>query len=379
VVEAEKLEKQGERILKLNIGDPNKYDFDTPSFIKEAFIEAIQSKDNGYSPSAGIKELREAIVEREEREHFLKLEAEKIIITSGVSEALLFLFGALIEAGDEVLIPGPSYPPYISFTCYFGGQPIEYRTVEEHNWQPDLKDLAEKINSRTKAVVIINPNNPTGALYPKEVLKEMVKIIKKNELLLISDEIYDGLSFNEYTSPCYFALREEVPFVQLNGLSKVYLAPGWRIGNMNFSGNNEKLLSACLKQARIRLCANHPAQFAYLEALKNPGSYLKEVKKKLQTRAEYAYQRLNQIKGIRTSRAEGAFYIFPQLTLPEIADDKKFVLELLWEKKVLFVHGSGFGEEYGKGHFRVVFLPPSETLKEAFDRLEDFIREKIES
>ncbi|MFH1612808.1 MAG: aminotransferase class I/II-fold pyridoxal phosphate-dependent enzyme [bacterium] len=373
VVEADKLEKQGHKILKLNIGDPNKYDFDTPEFIKEAYIEAIKFKDNGYSSSEGIKILREAIVKREQEFHNLDINSDKIIITSGVSEALLFLFGALVEEGDQILIPGPSYPPYISFVKYFGGIPVEYRTIEQENWQPDLKDIEEKINDKTKAIVIINPNNPTGALYSKEVIQEMIKIIKKNNLLLISDEIYDQLSFGEHISPCTFA--ENIPFVQLNGLSKAYLAPGWRIGNMNFSNNNENLYDACIKQARIRLCANHQAQFAYAKALNTKSDFIKEVRTKIQQRGEYAYKRLNEIKGLSATKPNGAFYIFPKIEDKRFQDDKKFVLDLLEKKKVLFVYGIGFGEEYGKGHFRSVVLPCLDILKEAFDKVEEFLKE----
>lgn len=373
VVEAVKLEKQGHKILNLNIGDPNKYDFDTPEFIKESLIKAVNERNNSYSESGGIKILREAIVEREKKIHNLNLDPEKIIITSGVSEALLFLFGALIERSDEILIPGPSYPPYISFVKYFGGKPVEYRTIETENWIPDIDDIIKKINSKTRAIVIINPNNPTGALYSKEILKNIVDIIKKYNLLLISDEIYDKLSFDSHISPC--SLAENIPFVQLNGLSKIYLAPGWRMGNMNFA-NADELYDVCIKQARIRLCANHPVQFAYAKALTTSNNYLDEVLRKLIERRDFAYNRLNQIEGISTTKPQGAFYIFPKIEDKRFKDDKKFVLELLHKKKVLFVHGTGFGKEYGKEHFRAVILPPIEILKEAFIRLEEFIKGK---
>jgi len=374
VVEANKVEAAGNTVLKLNIGDPNAYDFDTPQLIKDALIEAIQEKGNGYSASDGIIEVREAIVEKERKQNNVTLDPNKIILTNGVSEGLLFLFGSMIENGDEILVPGPSYPPYISFVRYFGGEAIEYRTIEEEGWQPDLNDLESKITEKTKAVVIINPNNPTGAAYSKATLQKIIDIIAPHNIPIISDEIYDQMTYGTHTSPC--SLSPDIDFIQMNGISKCYLAPGWRLGNLAFSERLGDLYEACMKQARIRLCANRPVQYAYAQALRGDHSHIKNTMKKLVKRRDFAYKRLNEIEGISTAKPEGAFYIFPKIEDPKWQDDKQFVLDLLREKHVLFVHGSGFGKEYGSGHFRSVYLPPVETLEIAFTRLDEFMQDK---
>jgi len=373
VVPAKKLEKQGHEILKLNIGDPIKYDFDTPQFIKDALMEAVEQGQNGYSASDGTEEVRKAIVEREKQVNGITLDPDRIIVTSGVSEALLFLFGSLLEEGDEVLIPGPSYPPYISFVKYFGGIPVEYRTVEEDGWQPDIEDLEKKVNEKTKAIVVINPNNPTGACYDEDTLKKIVDVAAAHKVPLISDEIYDLINYKPYKS--LSSVAGDVPHITLNGISKVYLAPGWRVGFMAFSGLDE-LYEACMRQARIRLCANNPCQHAYAKALLGPTDFIEETKKKLLERRDFAWKRANEIEGISSAKPEGAFYMFPKLEQNRYSTDKEWVLELLHKKHVLCVNGSGFGKEYGSGHFRIVYLPPMETLEEAFTRIEEFMKEK---
>jgi len=371
VVPATKLEKQGHKILKLNIGDPNKFDFDTPQFIKDALAEAVADGQNGYSASAGTEELRNAIVTREKKVKDVSLDPDKIIVTNGVSEGLMFLFGSLIEAGDEVLVPGPSYPPYISYVKFFGGVPVEYRTDEENGWQPDVDDIASKISDKTKAFVCINPNNPTGALYSKSTLKAMADIVAPHNIPIISDEVYDLMNFSEVSSMS--SVAKDLPLILLNGMSKVYLCPGWRIGSMAFQNCND-LYDACIKQARIRLCANNPCQHAYVQALSGSHDHIKETNTKLKERRDFAHKRLNEIEGISTAKPEGAFYIFPKIEQNRYATDKEWVLELLNQKHVLTVFGSGFGEEYGSGHFRIVYLPPIETLEEAFNRIEEFMK-----
>lgn len=371
VVPATELEKQGHKILKLNIGDPNKYDFDTPQFIKDALADAVNGGQNWYSASQGTEEVRNAIAEREKKLKCVDVDPDRIIVTSGVSEGLLFLFGSLVEDGDEVLIPGPSYPPYISFVKFFGGRPVEYRTIEEEGWEIDLDDLERKITDRTKAMVVINPNNPTGACYSEHVLKKIVDIAAAHEIPIISDEIYDLMTYNEPTSLAKIA--KGVPHVLLNGISKVYLAPGWRLGFMAFNKLDE-LYEACMRQARIRLCANAPIQHAYAKALLGPHEHIEETKKKLLERRDFAWKRVNEINGLSSAKPEGAFYMFPKIEQNRYATDKEWVLELLKQKHVLTVNGSGFGKEYGSGHFRIVYLPPIETLEEAFNRIEEFMK-----
>ncbi|HIJ98684.1 TPA: aminotransferase class I/II-fold pyridoxal phosphate-dependent enzyme, partial [archaeon] len=279
----------------------------------------------------------------------------------------------LVEQGDNILIPGPSYPPYTSFVKYFGGNPIEYRCIESEGWQPDIDYLEKKITKRTKAIVIINPNNPTGAVYSKKTLQQIVDVAAAYNLPIISDEIYDQMNYKKHVSPC--SLSKDAKFIQLNGISKVYLAPGWRIGYMALSNNFEELFDACIRQARIRLCANTPGQYPYFSALKGPTTHIKKTKRKLRKRRDYAHKRLNEIEGLSTAKPEGTFYIFPKIEHPKYArNDKKFVLDLLHKKYVLFVNGSGFGKKFGTGHFRGVFLPKVEILGEAFDRVEEFLK-----
>jgi len=374
IVPAAELEKKGHDILKLNIGDPDQYDFDTPQFIKDALAEGVKDrKNNAYSASDGTEELRNAIVTREKRVKGINLDPDKIIITNGVSEGLMFLFCAMVGEGDEVLIPGPSYPPYISYVKMLGAKPVEYKCDESNGWHPDVDDIAKKINEKTKAFVCINPNNPTGAMYSEKTLKAMVDIIAPHNIPIISDEIYDLLTFKDNVAHMS-SVAKDVPLILLNGMSKVYLSPGWRMGSMSFSCGCEDIHDACIRQARIRLCANAPAQYAYAKALLGPDDHIKKTVEKLRERRDFAYKRLNEIDGLSTAKPEGAFYIFPKIENNKYKDDKEWVLELLHQKHVLTVFGSGFGEEYGKDHFRIVYLPPMETLEKAFNKIEEFMK-----
>lgn len=375
VVYARKLEKEGHEILKLNIGDPVEYDFDTPDFVKLAAIEAINSKKNQYSPSEGIKELREEIARRE-RGYGVEISYEDVVVTTGVTEAIMLLFGAMLENGDEVLVPGPTYPPYITYANFYDGVPVSYRTVEEENWQPDVEDIRKKITSRTKAIVIINPNNPTGALYDRKILREVMDVAAEHDLLVISDEIYDKIVYEgEFVSPP--SLAKDVPAVVLNGISKVYLAPGWRIGYIAFRDVDNKLENikeAILRQARARLCPNTPFQYGYLAALRSGDPHLPQIISKLRERRDFAVKFINEeIEDMSVVSPKGAFYLFPKIE--NCQDDKKFVQELLFSKKVLVVHGSGFCQTYGKGHIRIVNLPPIDYLNKALERIKDFVRE----
>ena len=376
VVYAKKLEKNGKKIIYLNIGDPCKYDFDTPQHIKEAYCEAIKKGYNWYSDSKGLPELREAIAEKEKRVNNIDIDPENVIVTSGISEAIKMLIAALIDKGDEILVPGPTYPPYIAYTKFFGGKPIAYRCIEEEGWQPDIEDIRNKISEKTKILVIINPNNPTGALYSEKTLKEMLNVAAEHKLVVVSDEIYDQIVYEKrHTNAAKIA--NEIPVVVFNGFSKVYLAPGWRLGYMYFydpEGKLESLREGIEKEARIRLSVNTPAQVAAITALKGPQDHIKEMVEKLRERRDYTCKRLNEISGMSCIKPEGAFYAFPKIDLRnKWKNDKEFVLGLLQNKGVLVVFGSGFDPVYGKNHFRMVFLPPLETLKEAFDKMEEYI------
>jgi aspartate/methionine/tyrosine aminotransferase len=290
------------------------------------------------------------------------------------------LLASLIENGDELLVPSPAYPPYISYVKFFGGNPVSYKTSEDNGWQPDIDDLRSKITYKTRGIVVVNPNNPTGAFYQEKIVKQIVDLAGENNLLLISDEIYDGIVYKEKVASTSH-IAKDVPLVGLNGFSKTYLITGWRLGYMYFhdhDGKLSELKEGVEKQARIRLCANTPVQKAGVAALKGPQGHIAEMVKKLRERRDYAWKRLNEIDGISCTKPEGAFYIFPKVE--EVGSrwktDEEFARQLLEKTGVLVVHGSGFDPTYGAGHFRAVILPPIETLEKVFDLLEKFMLKK---
>jgi alanine-synthesizing transaminase len=380
IVNAGPITKMGKKIFYLNIGDPVAFDFPTPNHIKQALIEAVQSGENNYSPSEGVSELRQAIAEKEKRVNNVSIAAENVLITSGVSEGIRMLISALIERGDEILVPGPAYPPYISYAKAYDGTPITYETLEEENWQPNIDDLRSKISEKTRAIIINNPNNPSGALYRKKVVKQMVDVAAEHDLLVLSDEIYDQIRFTEdFASTAQLA--KDLPVVGLNGFSKVYLMTGWRLGYVYFyeqNGELQELKKTIEKDQRIRICANTPVQMAGIAALKGPQDHIKDMVEKLKLRRDYAWKRLNEIEGISCAKPEGAFYVFPKIHAvgSKWKTDMEFAVELLKETGVLLVHGSGFDPIYGAGHVRGVFLPPIETLEEAFNEVERFMKKK---
>jgi aspartate/methionine/tyrosine aminotransferase len=380
ICHAEHLLQTGKKIYYLNIGDPGAFDFPTPVHIKQALCKAIEENENHYSPSEGIPELRQAIAKKEKRVNGVNISADDVLVTSGISEGIEMTLAALVEKGDEVLFPGPTYPPYISYAKFFGGTPIAYETIEEENWQPNIDDLRSKISEKTCALVITNPNNPTGALYGKKIIKQMLDIAGEHNLLVISDEIYDQIAYSgDFVSTAF--LTKDIPVVGLNGFSKVYRMTGLRLGYIYFKarGNQlNKLKQAIEKECRIRICANTPVQKAGTAALDGPQDHIKDYVAKLKERGYYAWKRLNEIDGISCSKPQGAFYVFPKIH--EVGSrwktDMDFVLHLLKETGVLTVNGSGFDNVYGAGHFRAVFLPPIKMLEEALDEVERFVKKK---
>jgi len=380
VVNAGLLATMGKKIFYLNIGDPVAFDFPTPPHIRQALIEAVKSGENYYAPSEGVPELRQAIAEKEKRVNDVSIAAENVLITSGVSEGIRMVISSLIEKGDEILVPGPAYPPYISYSKAYYGTPITYETIEEENWQPNIDDLRKKISEKTRAMVIVNPNNPSGALYRKKVVKQMLDIAGEHDLLVLSDEIYDQIRYTEeYVSTSHLA--KDLPVVGLNGFSKVYLMTGWRLGYVYFyeqNGELQELKESIEKEQRIRICANTPVQMAGIAALRGPQDHVKGMVEKLRLRRDYAWKRLNEIEGISCAKPEGAFYVFPKIHAvgSKWKTDMEFAVELLKETGVLLVHGSGFDPVYGAGHVRVVFLPPIETLEHAFNEVERFMKKK---
>jgi aspartate/methionine/tyrosine aminotransferase len=290
------------------------------------------------------------------------------------------VMAALIDAGDEILLPGPTYPPYISYARFFGGKPITYETLEKEGWQPNVDDLRRKISKKTRGIVIINPNNPCGALYEEKVVRQIVDLAGEHDIPVLSDEIYDQIIYGKkFVSTA--ALAKDVPVIGLNGFSKAYLMTGWRLGYVYFHDKRARLeeLKQCIeKEARIRLCANTPVQKAGVEALSGPQDHIKATVQKLRERRDYAWKRLNEIEGISCTKPEGAFYVFPRIQAigSRWKTDLEFALSLLKETGVLLVHGSGFDPTYGAGHVRAVILPPIETLRQALDELERFMKQK---
>jgi tyrosine/nicotianamine family aminotransferase len=377
VLPAKELAKKGIKVLHLNIGDPNKYDFDTPQHMKDGLFEATKKGYNGYAPSEGDVELRKQIINREKKRNGVDYQTNDICITTGVTESLQILLSASLNPKDELLIPGPTYPQYSLITHFNNAEPIAYHCIEEEGWQPDVDNIRKKISNNTKGIVIINPNNPTGALYSKEVLKEIIDISGEYNIPIISDEIYDDITFdNKQTATA--TLAKDVPVITFNGFSKVYLVPGWRMGYILFSHNGEldEIQDAFMRIARSRLCANSVCQIACIKALTGPQDHINMINQKLRKRRDFSYKRLNEIPGISTAKPDGAFYIFPKIEAMQSKlwkNDKEFVLDLLHESHVLVVHGSGFCTEFGKDHFRIVILPQMEILEESFDKLEEFM------
>ncbi len=377
---AMELEKQGKRMLYLNIGDPIAYDFKTPEIFREAAKKAIDDGYNGYSASNGVEELRKAIVEKEKKYNNINgLSPEDVLVTNGVSEALQFVIAAATEGGDEILMPGPTYPPYISIAQFFGAVPVTYDCDENNGWQPDIDDIRKKITPKTRMLVLINPNNPTGALYSEKTVKQIIDIAGEHNLLLLSDEIYDRMTFDEQIVSTA-SIAKDVPVIGFNGFSKIYLAPGWRLGYMYFYDPEDKLTELrknIEKEGRVRLCAPHPFQIAAITALRGPQDHLIEMNRKLRVRRDLTVKRCNEIEGVSCVTPKGAFYAFPKIDFNgKWPNSKEFVMELMRETGVVVVFGSGFCPRTGEGHFRTVFLPPPEMLNEAFDKIEQFIKSK---
>ena len=371
---ARRYEKSGTKIIYLNIGDPVKYDFPTPDHIKRALIDAVLNNFNYYADSEGILELREAIVEKESQKG-LSISVEDVLVTNGISEGLDMVAASIVEPNTEVLMPGPYYPPYASYVKFYGGKPIEFKLTDDGT--PDLDDIKSKITAKSRALCVINPNNPTGEVFDGKSLKQLIDIAAENDMYIVCDEIYDKLVFDkEFTG--IGKVAKDAAVILLNGFSKVYLMTGWRCGYICMNSKCQKLENIrnnIPKLARVRIATNLPVQKAAVAALKGPQAYIAETVTKLKNRRDLVVKRLNEIDGISCKLPNGAFYTFPEISLTHWKTDKDFVLDLLNKTGILTVHGSGFGQR-GKGHFRIVYLPTEQVLQEAMDKLSDFINSK---
>ena len=369
---AKDLENQGRTIDYLNIGDPVQYGFQPPDNVKQALIDAVKNGNNYYSASEGMTELRDAIAQKENLKG-LSIDKDDILVTNGVSEGLDMVISSIIEEGDEVLLPGPYYPPYASYVRLHGGVPVEF-AVDLENSTPDFDDIRSKITPKTVAICLISPNNPTGAVFGENSLKKLIDIANEHSLYIICDEIYDQIVFDEKFVGIG-KVAGNSPVIILNGFSKVHLMSGWRIGYIAFNNSPQldQIREHLPKLARVRISTNHPIQYAALESLQGPQEYISEFVSELKKHRDFVVKRLNSMSGISCSNPKGAFYAFPKIEKNPFKSDKEFVLELLKQKNVLTVHGSGFGTKYGNGYFRLVFLPNMEKLNFALDKIEDFM------
>jgi alanine-synthesizing transaminase len=370
---ADEVAKKGHKILPLNIGDPLNFDFQTPAHLIEAVYKAMKDGKNGYAPSPGIKEALDAIRAEAERKGITSV--QDVFVTSGVSETVDICLSALLNPGDNLLTPSPDYPLYSAVLAKLGIELNTYSLNEDDGWQPDLIDVHKKIGPRTRGIVLINPNNPTGAVCSRRMLEAIAELARRNNLIIFADEIYDKLILDDDPHISLASVAPDVPIVTFGGLSKNYLAPGWRIGWGMVSGDAAAVkpyVEGIGRLLRSRLCANHPEQYAIKAALEGPQDHLKEVAGKLRARRDLTMKWCGSTPRVSCVSPKGAFYAFPRLDIPE--GDDVFVKELLVQKYVLVVNGSGFGQKKGTKHFRIVFLPDEQTLMTAYAGIASFMK-----
>jgi len=372
---ADEVAKKGHKILPLNIGDPINFDFRTPAHLIEAVYKAMKDGKNGYAPSPGIKEALDAIRGEAERKGITSV--QDVFVTSGVSETVDICLSALLNPGDNLLTPSPDYPLYSAVLAKAGLELNTYALNEDDGWQPDLIDVHKKIGPRARGIVLINPNNPTGAVCSRRMLEAIAELARRNNLVIFADEIYDKLILDDDQHISLASIAPDVPIVTFGGLSKNYLAPGWRIGWGIVSGDAAAVkpyIDGIHRLLRSRLCANHPEQYAIKAALEGPQDHLKDVLGKLRSRRDLTVKWCNSTPRVSCVSPKGAFYAFPKLDIPE--GDDVFVKELLVQKHVLVVNGSGFGQKAGTKHFRIVFLPDEQTLSTAYAGIADFMKKR---
>jgi alanine-synthesizing transaminase len=376
---ASRLEAEGHRILKLNIGNPAPFGFEAPDVIMRDMIQALPYAQ-GYSDSKGIQAARRAVFTRYELvEGFPRFDVDDVYLGNGVSELITMTLQALLDNGDQVLIPAPDYPLWTASTSLAGGTPVHYMCDETQGWQPDIADLEAKITDRTKALVVINPNNPTGAVYGTEILEQMVELARKHQLLLLADEIYDKILYDDAEHVSLATLAPDLLTLTYNGLSKAYRVAGYRAGWLVITGPKEhagSFLEGISLLANMRLCPNVPAQYAIqvalgghqsIEDLVLPGGRLLEQR-------DVAWTKLNEIPGVSCVKPQGALYAFPRLDpeVYDIVDDEQLVLDLLLQEKILVTQGTGFNWPT-PDHLRIVTLPWARDLANAIERLGNFL------
>ena len=377
--EANRMQESGIDVLKLNIGNPAPFGFYAP---EEVILDMIYNlrESQGYSDSKGIFSARKAIMQYCQLKNIPDVTINDIYTGNGVSELISILTLALLNDGDEILVPSPDYPLWTGCVSLAGGKPVHYICDEESDWYPDLEDMKSKITDRTKAIVIINPNNPTGAVYPEEILMKIADIAREHDLMIFSDEIYDRLVMDGIKHTSIASLAPDLFCITLNGLSKSHMVAGFRVGWMVLSGAKDKAkdyIEGLNMLSNMRLCSNVPAQSIVQTALggyQSVNEYLVPGGRIYEQR-EYIYKAINDIPGLSAVKPKAAFYIFPKIDVKKfhIYDDEKFALDFLREKKVLVTHGKGFNWDK-PDHFRIVYLPRVEELKTATEKLADFLK-----
>ncbi|HBN13856.1 MAG: aminotransferase [Gammaproteobacteria bacterium] len=381
---AKQLEEEGNRILKLNIGNPAPFGFEAPDEILQDVIRNL-SNAQGYSDSKGLFSARKAIMQECQQLGIDGVDIDDIYLGNGVSELIVMAMQALLNNGDEVLVPAPDYPLWTAAVSLAGGNPVHYVCDEQADWFPDIADIEKKITPKTRAMVIINPNNPTGAVYSPELLLDLIRVARKHKLIIFSDEIYSKILYDDAVHTPIASLCDDLFIVTFNGLSKSYRLAGFRSGWMILSGAREQAtgyIEGLEILSNMRLCANVPAQFAVQTALGGyqsineliiPGGRLRDQR-------DAAYNALTSIPGVSCVKPKGAIYMFPRLdpSTYSIIDDQQFILELLEKEKILLVQGSAFNIEDTQ-HLRIVFLPTKDVLQQAMDKIERFLSKWAQS
>lgn len=372
VAEAKKVEAAGRRVRYLNIGDPNQFGFLTPPHLIEAVAKAMRDGHNGYTASPGIVEAREAVA-ADFTARGVETNPDRVLITSGTSEGIELALTAIVDEGEEVLVPSPTYPLYTAVLAKIGAVPVFYRTDHTNGWLPDLEHIRRSITTKTRALVVIDPNNPTGAIYPDDMRRSLITLAEQHGLVILADEVYGDLAYDGPVPPMAI-LDQDAPIISYSSLSKAYLAPGWRAGWMAVgrSPRLDGVLAAIKKLADGRLCSPGPMQYAVVAALTGDRSHQETFRRELRLRADLTVERLNRVPGMSCVAPRGAFYAMPKMTLPPGRTDKDYVLGLLRATGILVVYGSGFGTDEADGFFRVVFLASPEELGAIYDDMASF-------
>ncbi|MDN3384616.1 pyridoxal phosphate-dependent aminotransferase [Pseudoalteromonas sp. APC 3358] len=380
LAQAKKMEDEGQKVLKLNIGNPAAFGFDMPEDMHRDIIRNLYSAQ-GYCDSKGLYSARVAIYQHYQQRGLHNLDVDNIYIGNGVSELIQMITQALLNNGDEVLIPAPDYPLWTASVTLSGGNPVHYLCDEEQDWFPDIADIKSKITSKTKALVLINPNNPTGAVYSDDLLMQLIDIAREHKLLLLSDEIYEKILYDGITHTSIGSLCDDVPIITFNGLAKTYRAAGLRMGWMVLSGRTsvmDDLRKGLEILSSMRLCANVPAQYAIQQALGGVQSIdsLIDPGGRLYEQRDIAWRGLNDIEGISCKKPKGALYAFAKVdtALFNVKDDEKMMYDLLKAEKILLVHGRAFNWP-DPDHFRLVFLPSKDDLSDAMLKMKRFFKD----